>query len=239
MSDAKKNELQPHRRKCWVIPPKENGEFVAHMEDILDIYHWEYDADCPVVCMDEQPTQLIKETRCPLPVEPGKPAKYDYEYERNGAANNFMFTEPLGGWRRVSVRETKTKQDWAWEIKTLLDEDYPDASMVVLVCDNLNTHTFGSLYETFPASEARRLAERLDIRYTPKHGSWLNIAEIELSVMTKQCLNRRIPDIAMLRRETSAWARDRNNSQTGTDWQFSTDDARIKLKRLYPQIELQ
>jgi hypothetical protein len=208
------------------------------MEDILDIYHWEYDGDYPVVCMDEQPTQLINETRLPLPVEPGKPAKYDYEYERNGTANNFMFTEPLGGWRKVSVRETKTKQDWAQEIKTLLDEDYPDASMVVLVCDNLNTHTFGSLYETFPASEARRLAERLDIRYTPKHGSWLNIAEIELSVMTKQCLDRRIPNIATLRRETSAWARERNNCQTGTDWQFSTDDARIKLNRLYPQIQL-
>lgn len=238
MSDAQKNELRPHRRKCWVIPPKQNGEFVARMEDILEIYHWEYDADCPVVCMDEQPTQLIKETRRPLPVEPGKPAKYDYEYERAGTANNFLFTEPLGGWRRVSVRETKTRQDWAHEIKALLDEDYPDALMVVLVCDNLNTHAFGSLYETFPASEARRLAERLDIRYTPKHGSWLNIAEIELSVMTKQCLDRRIPDIATLRRETSAWARKRNHCQTGTDWQFSTEDARIKLKRLYPQIQL-
>jgi hypothetical protein len=222
-----------------VIPPKENGEFVARMEDILDIYHWEYDPDYPVVCMDEQPTQLIKETRRPLSVEPGKPAKYDYEYERVGTANNFMFTEPLGGWRKVSVRETKTKHDWAEEIKILLDEDYPDASMVILVCDNLNTHTFGSLYETFAASEARRLAERLDIRYTPKHGSWLNIAEIELSVMTKQCLDRRIPDIATLRHETSAWAQERNDAQTGTDWQFSTDTARIKLKRLYPQIELQ
>jgi hypothetical protein len=168
------------------------------MEEILDIYQWEYDADYPVVCMDEQPTQLVKETRTPLPVELGKPAKYDYEYERNGTANIFMFTEPLGGWRKASVRAKKTRQDWAHEIKELLEQDYPEAECVMLVCDNLNTHTLGSLYETFPPDEARRLAQRLDIRYTPKHGSWLNVAEIELSVMTKQCLDRRIPDIPAL-----------------------------------------
>lgn len=221
-----------------MIPPEQNGEFVARMEDVLDVYQWEYDADYPVVCMDEQPTQLVKETRKPLPVEPGKPAKYDYEYERGGTANNFMFTEPLGGWRKVSVRETKTKEDWGHEIKSLLDEDYPEAEMVILICDNLNTHSLGALYETFPAPEARRLAARLDIHYTPKHGSWLNVAEIELSVMTKQCLDRRIPDLATLRRETSAWANQRNERQTGVDWQFTTDDARIKLKRLYPQIQM-
>ena len=208
------------------------------MEDVLEVYTWEYDADYPVVCMDEQPTQLIKETRQPAPVAPGQPAKYDYEYERNGTANNFMFTEPLAGWRKVSVREKKTRRDWAEEIKELLDYDYPEAKMVILVCDNLNTHTIGSLYETFPPAEARRLAERLDIRYTPKHGSWLNVAEIELSVMTKQCLDRRIPNIVVLRRETTAWANQRNEMQTGVDWQFTNVDARIRLKRLYPQIEM-
>jgi hypothetical protein len=208
------------------------------MEDILDVYSWPYDADYPVVCMDEQPTQLIKETKTPLPVEPGKPAKYDYEYERAGTANNFMFVEPLGGWRKVSVRPTKTRQDWAHEIKKLLDEDYPEAEYVILVCDNLNTHTLGSLYETFPPDEAQRLARRLDIRYTPKHGSWLNVAEIELSVMTKQCLDRRIPDAETLHQQTSAWATDRTDKQTGVDWHFTASNARIKLKRLYPQIQM-
>lgn len=208
------------------------------MEDVLDVYQWGYDPKFPVVCMDEQPVQLVKETRQPLPVEPGKPAKYDYEYERNGTANNFMFTEPLAGWRKVSVREKKTQQDWAHEIQALLNEDYQDAEMVILVCDNLNTHSLGALYETFSATEARRLAERLDIRYTPKHGSWLNVAEIELSVLTKQCLDRRMPDLGTLCRETAAWAEARNGNQTGVDWQFTTDDARIKLKRLYPQIQV-
>jgi hypothetical protein len=208
------------------------------MEDILDVYQWEYDPEYPVVCMDEQPTQLVKETRKPLPVARGKPAKYDYEYERAGTANHFMFTEPLAGWRKVSVRAKKTRQDWAHEIKALLDEDYPDAQYVILVCDNLNTHTLGSLYETFAPEEAQRLARRLDIRYTPKHGSWLNVAEIELSVLTKQCLARRIPDLETLRREAAAWATARNESQTGVEWQFTAGKARTKLKRLYPQIQL-
>ena len=221
-----------------MIPPEQNGEFVARMEDVLDIYGWEYDTMCPVVCMDEQPTQLVKETRQPLPCEMGKPAKYDYEYERNGTANNFMFTESLSGWRKVNVRERKTKIDWAEEIKELLDEDYPDAELVILVCDNLNTHTLGALYEVFEPAEAKRLADRLDIRYTPKHGSWLNVAEIELSVLTKQCLARRISDISTLRRETAAWAKSRNNAQTGVDWHFTTKNARTKLKRLYPQIQM-
>lgn len=221
-----------------MIPPEQNGEFVARMEDVLDIYQWEYDENCPVVCMDEQPAQLVKETRQPLPCEAGKPAKYDYEYERNGTANNFMFTEPLAGWRRVSVRSQKTRQDWAKEVRSLLNEDYPDAELVILVCDNLNTHTFGALYETFPPQEAKRLADRLDIRYTPKHGSWLNVAEIELSVLTKQCLSHRIADIETLRREAAAWADRRNEMQTGVDWQFTTKNARTKLKRLYPQIQM-
>ena len=217
-----------------MIPPEQNGEFVACMEDVLEVYRRAYDADYPVVCMDEQPTQLIKETRVPLPMEPGQPEKYDHEYERNGTANHFLFTEPLGGWRRVSVRERKTKQDWAQEIKVLLDEDYPEAKRVVLVCDNLNTHGLGSLYETFPPEEAWRLAQRLEIHYTPKHGSWLNVAEIELSVLTKQCLDRRIPDVSTLRRETAAWADRRNADQTGVNWQFTTSDARIKLKTTVP-----
>lgn len=161
---------------------------------------------------------------------------YDYEYQRNGTANHFLFTEPLGSWRRVSVRETKTRKDWAQEMKQLLDEDYPLAQKVVLVCDNLNTHTPGAFYETFEPREARRLVERLEIHYTPKHGSWLNIAETELSVLTRQCLNRRIDDVKMLRREVSAWATLRNGDQSGVDWQFKTPDARVKLKRLYPQI---
>jgi hypothetical protein len=208
------------------------------MEEVLDIYEWDYDQRYPVVCMDEQPTQLLKETRQPLPCKPGSPAKYDYEYERNGTANHFMFTEPKAGWRKVSVRETKTRRDWAAEVQCLLDEDYPDAEFVILVCDNLNTHTLGALYETFPPAEAKRLADRLDLRYTPKHGSWLNVAEIELSVLTKQCLSRRIANLPTLRRETSAWAQHRNESQTGVDWHFTAKDARKKLKRLYPQIQM-
>ena len=190
----------------------------------------------PVVCRDEQPTQLVKETRQPLPGRRGTPKRYDFEYERNGMANSFLFTEPLAGWRKVSVRETKTKKDWATEVKSLLDDDYPDAELVILVCDNLNTHTFGALYDPFDPAEAKRLADRLDIRHTPKHGSWLNMAEIELSVMTRQCLTRRIPDVATLRRETNRWAVQRNTNQTGINWQFKTGKARTKLKSLYPQI---
>ena len=219
-----------------MIPPKQNCDFVANMEDVLDIYSCDYDKGFPVVCMDEQPIQLVKETAVEIPCAPGQPAKYDYQYERNGTATNFIFTEPLAGWRRVSVRERKTRQDWAEEIKRLLDEDYPDAEIVILVCDNLNTHTIGSLYASYPPEEAKRLADRLDIRYTPKHGSWLNIAEIELSVMTKQCLKSRIPDISTLANETSAWAEQRNRDQIGVDWHFTTNDARAKLKSLYPQI---
>jgi len=225
-------------RKCWVIPPKGNAAFVANMEDVLELYKRPYNPAIPVICMDEQPTQLIKETRMKIPVEPGKPERVDYEYERNGTAVNFMFTEPLAGWRKVNVRERKTSIDWAYEIRDLLDEDYPEVEKVILVCDNLNTHTIASLYEAFEPEEARRLAERLEIHYTPKHGSWLNVAEIELSVFTKQCLDRRIPDMATLQQEAKAWYRKRNANQKGVDWQFTTEDARVKLKRLYPQIQM-
>ena len=208
------------------------------MEDVLEIYKRPYDPAIPVICMDEQPTQLIKETRMKIAVEPGKPQRVDYEYERNGTAANFMFTEPLGSWRKVNVRHRRTSIDWAYEIKELLDKDYSEAQKLILVCDNLNTHKIASLYEAFEPKDARQLAERLEIHYTPKHGSWLNVAEIELSVFTKQCLDRRIPDRATLQQEAKAWYRRRNAKQKSVDWQFTTENARIKLKRLYPQIQM-
>lgn len=206
------------------------------MEDILDTYCLPYDASIPLVCMDEQPLQLIKEMRIIIPAAPGRSERIDYEYERNGTANVFMFVEPLGNWRKANIRKRKTAVDWALEIRELLDNDYAGIERIRLVQDNLNTHTIGSLYQAFPPEEARRLAERLEIHYTPKHGSWLNMAEIELSVLTKQCLNRRIPDLKTLRREVSAWNIRRNAIQKGIDWRFTTENARIKLKRLYPQI---
>ena len=207
------------------------------MEDVLEVYRRPYDPQRPVICLDEQPTQLIGETRTPIALQPGQAQRYDYEYERIGTANNFMIIEPLAGWRKVSVRATKTALDLAHEIKELLDVDYPNAEKVVLVWDNLNTHAPASLYKAFPPQEARRLLDRLEIHYTPKHGSWLDIAEIELSVFTKQCLDRRIDDIDTLRREAKAWADRRNASAAVVDWQFTTDNARIKLKRLYPQLK--
>jgi len=208
------------------------------MEDVLEVYKRPFDPDRPVVNMDEQPTQLTKETRHKIAATPGYSERIDYEYERNGTAVNFMFTEPLSGWRKVNVRERRTAIDWAHEIKELLDIDYPDAIKVVLVCDNLNTHKPASLYKAFEPAVARSLLERLEIHYTPKHGSWLNIAEIELSVLTKQCLDRRIPDIETLRSETAQWAQERNAGQKSVDWRFTTDQARIKLKCLYPKIEM-
>jgi hypothetical protein len=221
-----------------VIPPEHNAEFVARMEDVLEVYRRPYDPQRPVVCLDEQPTQLVGETRRPIPAQPGQPERYDYEYERRGTAINFMLTEPLGGWRKVNVRETKSAIDLAQEIQELLDVDFPDAQTVVLVWDNLNTHMPASLYKAFEPAEARRLLERLEIHYTPKHGSWLDVAEIELSVFTKQCLARRIEDIDTLRREAKAWADARNAAQTGVDWQFTNEQARVKLKQLYPQVTL-
>ncbi len=187
--------------------------------------------------MDEQPIQLIKEVRIPLSASSGKPVRYDYEYERNGTADIFLFTEPLGRWRKVNVRVRRTAMDWAAEIKELLTIHYPDPTTVTLICDNLNTHTFASLYKAFQPEEARRFVKRLDIHYTPKHGSWLNVAECELSVFTKQCLARRVPDISTVKKVTKAWEEERNTRQTGVDWQFTTNDARIKLKRVYPKIE--
>lgn len=205
------------------------------MEDVLDVYRLPYDPDYPVICMDESCKQLIGEVRVPIQCAPGKPARVDDEYVRNGVAEIFMEVEPLAGKRHVAITERRTRKDWAVQIKQMLDERYPDAVKVRLVMDNLNTHGIASLYETFEPAEARRLAERLDIHYTPKHGSWLNMAEIELSVLKGQCLDRRIDSIDKMRAEVAAWEQYRNNRPGKIDWQFTTSDARIKLKRLYPK----
>ena len=232
----KKNELKPHLRQCWVIPPEQNEEFVAHMEDIIEVYHLPYDEKVPVICMDEQPFQLVSEVIKPIPATGNHPERYDYEYRRNGTLNVFMFTEPLGGWRKVSITDSKTKKDWAEEIRNLVEVEYPDAEKIILVCDNYPTHTIGALYLAFPPEIASRILKRLEIHYTPKHGSWLNIAEIELSVLTMQCLGRRFEGRETVIKEAKAWERNRNKNQKSVDWQFTSSDARVKLKRLYPQI---
>ncbi len=221
----------------WVIPPDADAEFVACMEDVLEIYARPYDAMFPVVCMDEQPVQLTKETRQPIAATRDHPQRVDYEYERAGTACIFMFAEPLAGWRQVSARPRRTKVDWALEMEELLRTRYADVEKVILVCDNLNTHTRGAFYETFAAKKARELVRRIEFHYTPKHGSWLNIAENELSSMTRQAISgRRIESIEMLRAETSAWADSSNEKQRGVDWQFTIENARIKLKSLYPNL---
>jgi hypothetical protein len=223
----------------WVIPPEADAEFVAGMEDVLEIYEKPYDPLCPVVCMDEQPVQLLKETRLPIPATAKHAKRVDYEYERAGTANIFMFSEPLAGWREVAVRETKTKLDWALEMARLLEGRYANCPRVILVCDNLNTHTKGAFYEAFEPQRARQLVRRIDFRHTPKHGSWLNIAENELSSLTRQCVaGRRFADVKTLRDETSAWACDVNSMQRGVDWQMKVDDARCKLKSIYPKIKV-
>ena len=229
--------MKPHLHKCWCIPPKHNAAFVACMEDVLEVYKKPFDEMYPVICMDEKPYQLTDETRNPIPMKAFKPERRDSEYVRKGTCSIFVFTEPLAGWRHLSVKERRTKIDWANQVRELLDIYYPDVSKVILVMDNLNTHNLSALYEAFDPETALRLAKRLEIHYTPKHGSWLNIAEIELSVMTRQCLGRRIPGIEALGKELTEWASTRNTMQKGVDWQFSTDDARIKLKRLYPQFK--
>jgi len=208
------------------------------MEDVLELYHRPYDPNIPVVCMDEQPVQLVKETRRPLRARRGRLRRYDYEYERAGTACLFMFTEALGRRRQVSIRPQRTAVDWAYELREVLNGKYASADKVILVCDNLNTHKVASFYEAFTPAEARRLAERLEIHYTPKHGSWLNIAECELSVVTRHCPRERTASIAALRRKVNPWAKERNRRQCGVDWQFTTDNARIKLKRLYPYIQM-
>jgi hypothetical protein len=209
------------------------------MEDVLDVYARPHNSSRPVVCVDEGGKQLIGDVREPLPARPGSPAKRDGEYVRGGMANLFMAFEPLAGWRHVEVTERKTSVDFARFLRTLSDEHYPEAERIVLVCDNLSTHTPAALYEAFEPAEARRLAGRFEWHYTPKHGSWLNVAEMELSVVARQCLARRIPDLATLRREVAAWQRTRNRAVVKVDWQFTTADARVRLKKLYPTIQLQ
>ena len=206
------------------------------MEDILEIYALPYDPDIPMICMDEQPVQLLGEKLKPVAMKPGKPRKEDYEYVRNGTCSIFIFTEPLAGWRHVVASDRRTKKDWALQIQELLDIHYPNARRIRLVMDNLNTHTISSLYETFSPDKALSLAKRLEFHYTPKHGSWLNIAEIELNALTKQCLNRRIADISTLQEEISRWEVDRNSADKHVQWHFTTQNARDKLKWLYPKI---
>ena len=221
----------------WCIPPEQNAQFVCAMENVLDTYKRPYDAKHPVVCMDETSKQLVAETRTPQPAAPGKPARHDYEYERNGTANVFMFTEPLKNWRKASVTERRTAIDWAHQMRDVVDTRYADADCVTFVMDNLNTHTPASFYEAFEPAEARRLAEKIKIVYTPKHGSWLNVAEIEFGVLDRQCMSRRIGSAPILKRHVSAWNGDRNRSGGRVRWQFTTDKARVKLHRLYPQIQ--
>ena len=223
--------------KQWCIPPKSNAEFVCQMEEVLDLYRRPYDPDRPMVCFDERPKQLIGEIRKPIPAVSGKQARYDYEYRRNGVANLFMMFEPLAGRRHLKVTERRTKKDWAECIRQLVEEIYPKADSIVLVMDNLNTHKKASLYEAFEPAEAKRIADKLEICYTPKHGSWLNMAEIEISVLTRQCLTERMEDVKRLEKEAMMWAGKRNAKKTKVDWRFTTDDARIKLKKLYPSIE--
>ena len=227
-------------KKMWCIPPKQNADFVANMEDVLSVYARPYKKSYPVVCMDEKPFQLLDDQYEIIPMsKDNHTVKQDCEYERKGTGSIFIFTEPLAGWRNATAEPSRTRIDWAHKIKWLLSEQYPKAKKVLLVMDNLNTHSTASLYKAFPPEEAFQLAKRLEIHYTPKHGSWLNIAEIELSSLSIQCLgDRRIPTIDALNKELESWHTARNASQKGVDWQFKTSDVRIKLKHLYPIVEM-
>ena len=216
--------------------PSVGAEFVWRMEDVLDVYAQPYDPKRPVVCFDESPVQLIAETRKPLPPKPGQPERFDYEYKRNGTRNLFFFFQPLAGWRHVLIREHRTKVDYAYAMRYLVDELFPEADVVVVVQDNLNTHTPAALYEAFEPAEAKRILDRLEFHYTPKHGSWLNMVEIELGILSEQCLNARIPDEETLRCKVKAWERARNERRATVNWRFSTSDARVKLSRLYPNL---
>lgn len=228
--------LKPWLRTRWCLPPQGSAAFVASMEDVLDVYERPYDARRPQVCLDETSKQLVDEVTPPLSVAAGHAAREDYEYVRNGVANLFLVTEPLAGWRHVTVTDQRTAVDFAHVLRDLADHRYPDAERIVLVLDNLNTHSPAALYAAFSPEEAHRLAARLEWHYTPKHGSWLNIAEIEFSVLARQCLDRRIPDKATLKGEVALWQARRNQAGTGVRWRFTTADARIKLHRLYPSI---
>ncbi len=228
--------MKPHLNKYWVIPPKANGAFVAAMEDVLEVYTRPHNPAHPLVCLDEVSKQLTIETRTPIPMQPGQPARYDYEYKRNGTANAFMLFAPLEGWRHVKVTDRRTAVDYAQILKELSDVHFQKACRIVLVQDNLNTHAKASLYEAFDPAEARRLVERFEWHYTPKHGSWLNLAESELGVLSSQCLARRIADRATLEREVAAWNAARNAKNAKADWHFTAADARVKLKSLYPSL---
>jgi DDE superfamily endonuclease len=222
----------------WCIPPQEDAAFVCQMEQVLEVYRRPYDPRFPVVNMDEQHKQLIREIEHPIPAAPGCPARMDYEYVREGACVIWMFVEALGCWRNVTVTQNRTAHDWAEQVRQLVDHPrYATAERITLVCDNLNTHTLTSLYQAFPPEEALRIARRIEIVHTPKHGSWLNIAESELSVLTRQCLARRMPEQTLVASEARVWNESRNAAQVGVDWHFRTADARIKLKRLYPKIQ--
>jgi hypothetical protein len=220
-----------------VIPPGQNAAFVANTEDVPEVYRQPFNPSVPVICMDEQPVQLIEERHNVMEMIPGQPQRYDYEYKRNGTAEIFMFTEPSGGFGRVSIREHKTGADRAYEVKELLEKHYRDVSKIISVCDNYSAHKISSFYEAFPAEEARNTVKKSEIHYTPEHESWLNIAETELSSLTRQCPDRRIPSLEKLRSETKAWEPERNAKCKTVDWQFATEDAGLKLKRLYPQFK--
>ena len=225
-------------RQQWCIPPKANAEFVCNMEDVLDVYKRPYDPKRPQVCFDERPKQLVADVRRPIPAYPGRRVRYDYEYKRNGVANLFMIFEPLRGQRQVKVTDRRTKKDFAECMRQLVDVINRDAEQIVLVMDNLNTHKKASLYEAFKPSEAKRIADKLEIHYTPKHGSWLDMAEIELGILARQCLSRRIDNMEQLKDEVAAWQVIRNTAEAKVNWRFTTEDARIKLKKLYPSIEV-
>jgi hypothetical protein len=230
------NELKPWIKKQWCIPTPTDAEFVYHMEDVLQVYTRPYDPARPLICMDEINTQLLADTREPLPMEPGKPKREDYEYQREGVCNVFLACEPLAGRRYTMVAAQRTKQEWAQFIRRLSDESYPDADQIVLVMDNLNTHTLASLYEVFPVAEARRLCQRFEVHYTPKHASWLNMAEIELSALDRQCLSQRLVSLEKAEQQVAAWTARRNQQQVAITWRFTAEDASIKLKHLYPSI---
>ena len=232
-----KNQLQPHRQKQWVIPPEDDAGFVYHMEDVLAVYHEPCDPDRPVVCFDEHPTQLVKQVREPTFPKPGSVVKEDYHSERNGSRNLFLACEPLGGWRTVEVSDRRTTEDWVNFIKDLVDEQYADVECIRLVLDNLNTHKPAAFYQFFPPDQAQAYLDRFEFHYTPKRGSWLNMAEIGFNVIQEQCLDRRIPDKETLRREVTAWTEQRNDAESDVKWQFTSEDARAKLHQLYPSIE--
>lgn len=234
---AQKNELKPWLKEQWCIPPKANAAFVCNMEDVLEVYKRPYDPKHPVVCIDEMPKQLLTDTRETVPMQPGQAERFDYEYTRGGVADLFMLFEPLAGKRHIEITDQRRRVEWAEVMRIVSDELYSEAEKIVVVLDNLNTHVLAAFYLAFEPSEARRLIERFELHYTPKHGSWLNMAEIELSALVRQCTDRRIPDKDILVREVNAWEDQRNSEVVKVHWQFTTADARVKLKSLYPKFD--